>query len=142
MFSDSTSRSSGPEVLCKKDVLKNFAILTEKRPCWVLFLTLLKETPAQVFSYEYCEIFKNSFFFLWWLLLNFFTESQKETVFSINRSVMRTFKCPFPVDLAFNMSIRCSERTTQPETIFFSVDFLVVITDQYFLFVYMQEKLI
>ena len=79
---------------------------------------------------------------LWWLLLNFFTESQKETVFSINRSVMRTFKCPFPVDLAFNMSIRCSDRTTQPETIFFSVDFLVVITDQYFLFVYMQEKLI
>ena len=24
--------------------------------------TLLKETPAQVFSYEYCEIFRNRFF--------------------------------------------------------------------------------
>ena len=31
-----------------------------------------KETPTQVFSCEYCEIFKNSFFIehLWWLLLD------------------------------------------------------------------------
>ena len=25
-------------------------------------LTLLKESPTQVFSYEYCEMFKNSFY--------------------------------------------------------------------------------
>ena len=33
---------------------------------------LIKLTLTQVFSYEYCEIFKNSFFkeHLWWLLLN------------------------------------------------------------------------
>ena len=28
-----------------------------------LFLLYLKETPTQVFSCEYCEIFKNSFFY-------------------------------------------------------------------------------
>ena len=39
-----------------------------------------------------------------WLLLNFFLGSPKETVFSINRSVLKTFKCSFPVDFAFNMS--------------------------------------
>ena len=34
---------------------------------------VIKETPAQVFSYEIYEIFKNTFFYrtplLWWLLL-------------------------------------------------------------------------
>ena len=45
---------------------------------------------------------------------------------------MKTFKCSFPIDFAFNMSIRCSERTTQPETIYFSVNFLVVIINLYF----------
>ena len=43
--------------------------------CWFqkqLFAN--KETPTQVFSCEYCEVFKNSFFIehLWWLLLWFF----------------------------------------------------------------------
>ena len=36
---------------------------------------------------------------------------------------MKAFKCSFPIYLAFNMSTLCSERTTRPETIFFSVDF-------------------
>ena len=49
-----------------------------------------------------------------WPLLNFFTSSQKETVFSINRSVMKTFKC-----------------STDTETIFYSVDFLAVIILRY-----------
>ena len=41
-------------------VLKTFAIV--KHLCWSLFLIKLKkEAPAQVFSYEHCEIFKNSF---------------------------------------------------------------------------------
>ena len=53
-------------------VLKNFTIYTGKHLCWSLFLielqasgtaTLLKRV-QQVFSWEYCEIFKNSFF-LW-----------------------------------------------------------------------------
>ena len=48
-------------------------------------------------------------------------------------------KCSFPIDFAFSMSIWCSERTTQPETILFSVDFLVVRVYRYFLFVYMQK---
>ena len=55
----------------KKAVLKHFAIFTGKHPCWNLFLIKLQtkaynfiknETPAQVFSYECCEIFKNTDF--------------------------------------------------------------------------------
>ena len=50
-------------------VLKNFANFTEKPLCWSLFLIKLqhfkspKETPTQVFSYEICEIFNNTFFY-------------------------------------------------------------------------------
>ena len=50
-------------------VLKNLAIFIGKHLCWNLFLTKLRtdllkrKTPTQVFSYEYCEIFKNSFFY-------------------------------------------------------------------------------
>ena len=36
---------------------------------------------------------------------------------------MKTFKCSFPIGIAFYMLIRCSERTTQSETIFFCLDF-------------------
>ena len=100
--------------------------------------TLLKETSTQVFSREYYGIFKNSFFteHLCWLLLNFFTGSQKETVFSINHLIMKTFKCSSPTDFAFNMSIRFSDCTTQSETIFFSVDFFFCYNIyRYFLFV-------
>ena len=32
---------------------------------------------------------------------------------------MKTFKCSFPIDFTFSMSIRRLERPTQPETIFF-----------------------
>ena len=34
-------------------------------------LNAYKETPIQVFSYEYCKIFKNTFLpeYIWWLLL-------------------------------------------------------------------------
>ena len=46
----------------KIGVLKSFAIFTGKKP---------KHTPTQLFSCEYCKIFKNSFFIeqLQWLLL-------------------------------------------------------------------------
>ena len=65
-------RSSHPEVLRKKDVLKNFAKFTGKHLYQSLFFNkvaslqacdfIKKETLAQVFSCEFCEIFKNTFF--------------------------------------------------------------------------------
>ena len=75
-----TYRSSRPEVFCKEGVLKNFAKLTGKHLRQSLFFNkvaggachfIKKETLAQVFSCEFCEIFKNTFFieYLWWLLL-------------------------------------------------------------------------
>ena len=64
-------RSSPPEVFCKKDVLRNFAKFTGKHPCQSLFLnkvadprsaSLSKESLAQVFFCEFCEISKNTVF--------------------------------------------------------------------------------
>ena len=47
----------------KKAVLKNFAIFTGKQLLWNPFFQLYqKETPTEVFSCEYCEIFKNTYF--------------------------------------------------------------------------------
>ena len=76
------SRSSPPEVLCKKVVLKNFTKFTGKHLCQSLLFnkiaglrpaTLLKETLAcnfvkketlaQVLSCEFCEIFKSTVFY-------------------------------------------------------------------------------
>ena len=45
----------------KIGTLRKFAILTGKHLCWSLFLQ--KETSTQVFFFEYCKIFKNSFFY-------------------------------------------------------------------------------
>ena len=68
---DSSVRSSRPEELYKKGVLRNFAKFTGKQLCRSFFLnkvadlrpaTLLKRTVAQVFSCEFCEIYKNTFF--------------------------------------------------------------------------------
>ena len=56
-----TFRSSHPGVFYKKGVLKNFAKFTGKHQCQSLFFNK-KETLAQVFSCEYCEIFKNTFY--------------------------------------------------------------------------------
>ena len=74
-------RSSRPEVFCKKGVLRNFAKFTGKYLCQSLFFnkvtsvrpaTLLKrrlcnfikkETMAQLFSCEFCEISKYDFFY-------------------------------------------------------------------------------
>ena len=60
-------------VLYKKfvKVLKFFLIFTEKCLCWSSFFDsyspfalklYYKETPTQVFSSEYCETFKNTYF--------------------------------------------------------------------------------
>ena len=60
-------RSSRPGEFCKKGVLKNFAKLYRKTPVSEFFLSselqtecnfIKKETPIQVFSCEFCEIFK------------------------------------------------------------------------------------
>ena len=55
----------------KRDVLRNFAEFAGKHLCQSLFLNkvagkacnfIKQETLAQVFSYEFCEISKNTFF--------------------------------------------------------------------------------
>ena len=64
-------RSSLPEVLCKKGVLRNFTKRTRKHLWPSLFFNkaaglacnfIKKEALAQVFPYEFCEISKNTFF--------------------------------------------------------------------------------
>ena len=55
IYWDREDRSSRPEVFFKKGVLENFA---EAEACNFIE----KETLAQVFSYEFCEISKNTFF--------------------------------------------------------------------------------
>ena len=59
-------RSTPPEVVSKKGVLRNFSKFEGKHLCQGLFLSkvgdLLKESLAQVFSCEFCEISKNIFF--------------------------------------------------------------------------------
>ena len=107
-----------------------------------LFLTLLKETPAQVFSCGYAKFLRAAFFTEnpWWLLLKFFQLIPKRNKKKINRLVLKMFKCPFLIDLAFIILIRCSEHTIQLETIFFSEDFLVVVIHQQNLVIYMQRK--
>ena len=61
-----------PEVCCEKGVLRNFAKFTGKYLCQSLFFNnvagvacnfIKKETLAQMFSCEFCEISKNNFFY-------------------------------------------------------------------------------
>ena len=66
-------RSSRPVVFCKKDVLRSFAKFTGKHLCQRLFFNnvasqrrkacnfIKKEILEYVFSYEFCEISKNTF---------------------------------------------------------------------------------
>ena len=80
MILEIINRNSRPEVFCKKGVLKNFTKFTGKHLRQSSFFnkvaglrsaTLLKtETLAQLFSCEFCEIFKKpiSIEHLWWLL--------------------------------------------------------------------------
>ena len=65
-------RSSRPEVFCKNFVPKNFTNSQENTCARVYFLIKLqseagnfikKETLAEVFSCEFCEILKNTFFY-------------------------------------------------------------------------------
>ena len=79
--------SSRPEVFCKKGVLIAFTKFTGKHLCQSYFINkvaglseacnfIKKETLAQVFSCEFCEISKNTFFIehLWWLLLSYYNK--------------------------------------------------------------------
>ena len=58
-----------PEVFCKKGVLKNFTKVTGKHLFQSLFFKsqacnfIKKETLALVFSCEFCEISKNTYFY-------------------------------------------------------------------------------
>ena len=64
-------RSSRLEVFCRKDLLRNFTKFTGKHLCQSACNFIEKETLAQVFSCEFWEISKNSFFtehFRWLLL--------------------------------------------------------------------------
>ena len=64
-----TKRSSRQEVFCKKQVFLKFHQIHKKTCFKVSFLII--ETSTQVFSSEFCEIFKNTFIIehLWRLLL-------------------------------------------------------------------------
>ena len=55
------NRNSHLDVFLKKLVLKNFAKFTGKHLCLSIFFNK-KDTMAQVFSGEFCETFKNTFF--------------------------------------------------------------------------------
>ena len=63
------SRSSRPEVFCKKAVLRNFTKFTVKHLCKSLFFNkvagglnfIKKVTLPQVFYCEFCEISKKTF---------------------------------------------------------------------------------
>ena len=51
-------------VVCKKSFLKNVAKLTLKHLYQGLFINkaIKRDSPTQVFSSEFCKIFKNTFF--------------------------------------------------------------------------------
>ena len=64
-----TSRNSHQSCSLRKGVLRNFVKFTGKHPCRGLFFNKVvekefakKETLAHVFSCEFCEISKNTFF--------------------------------------------------------------------------------
>ena len=70
-FSPCQDRSSHQRCSMKKGVLGNFAKFTGKQLCQSLFFNKVaglacnftkKETPAQLFSCEFCDISKNTFF--------------------------------------------------------------------------------
>ena len=54
--------------------------------------------------------------------------------------VMKTFKCPLPIDFAFIIPISTQNIQHSWRQHFFSKDFPVVITHQHFSFVYIQIK--
>ena len=57
-----SSEKQPPEVVCKKDVLKNFESFTEKHLCWSFFLTKLQAwRPATLFKKTLTQMFLRNF---------------------------------------------------------------------------------
>ena len=120
------SRSSRQEVFCKKDVLRNFTKFTGKHLRQSLFFNkicgpktcnfITKETLAQLFSCQFCEIFWEHFFFqntpggrFWWCLssLNIKTAIlNQESVFVI------ALKCLSGINLTMDEWKRSTENLT------------------------------
>ena len=72
MFFKIVAEASRPDVFCEKGVLRTFAKFTRKHLYQSLFFNkvaggacifIKKETLPQVFSCEFCEISKNTFFY-------------------------------------------------------------------------------
>ena len=61
-YTSTLYRSSHQWSSIKKVVLRNFTKFTGKQLCQSLFFDIKKEALAQVFSCEFCEISKNTFF--------------------------------------------------------------------------------
>ena len=96
-------------MFCKKGVLRNFAKFTGKHLCQSLFLIKLqasglqqacnfikKKTLAQVFSCEFCEISKNTFFteHLWTTASVFSRRSQPAACNTIKKeTIIQVFSC-------------------------------------------------
>ena len=92
------------EVFCEKGVLRNFAKFTGIHLCQSIFLNkvaglrpkacnyIKKETLAQVFACEFCEIFNNFFFKktplsaasgITWMIMDYFSMNQKLFTFIV-----------------------------------------------------------
>ena len=73
------NRSSHWKCSVKKGVLKNFATFTKTRLCWSLFINKVPglRPPTQVFSCEFCEIFKSTYFLEYLRTAAFETTSNK-----------------------------------------------------------------
>ena len=97
----------------KKLVVKIFAISTGKHLCWSLFLLAFrpaiykKETSTQVFSREYHEIFKKTYFenICEWLCLcispvlsNIIFQIHTESLLHVQPSLLRNIFCVISVD--------------------------------------------
>ena len=81
-------RSRRPEVFCKKGVLKIFAKFTGKHMCGACNF-IKKETLTQVFSCEFCEISKHTFFTEHRWLLLYFVSSDCIVTFSCNLRLLK-----------------------------------------------------
>ena len=89
-----------PEVFFKKDVLKNFANLTEKHLCWSLFLIKMEawETPAQMFSCEISKIFKSTYF------EEHLRTTADQTI--CNKILLEKIRAVFCISIKFDLNVR------------------------------------
>ena len=97
------NRSSRPEVFCKKGVLRNFAKFTGKHLYQIRFFNKVaglacnfvkKESLAQVFFCEFCEISKNTVFYR-----TLQVASSKIIVFKKSRDSLTNFTFNFQIQI-------------------------------------------